>query len=68
MKFSDVGSHAVVDSHGVVTAGAAKSESFKEVVNLIKGAKVFVDAYIFTISQRKNVDREFNGLPSMVAF
>ena len=68
MKFSAAGGQDVVDSYGVVTAGAAKPESFKEAVNLVKGAKDFVDAYFFAISQHKNFDREMDGLSSMVAY
>ena len=68
MRFSAAGSHDVVDSYGVVTAGASKPESFRETINMAKGAKNFVDAYTFNISQHKNFDRELDGLSSMVAF
>lgn len=68
MSFSAAGSHDVVESYGVVTAGTAKPESFKETVNMAKGAKDFIDAYTFAISQHKNFDRELDGLSSMVAY
>ena len=68
MKFSAAGTHDVVDSYGVVTAGVAKPESFKETISLVKGAKDFIDAYTFAISQHKNFDRELDGLSSMVAY
>ncbi len=68
MSFSASGSHDVVDSYGVVTAGAAKPESFKETINMAKGAKDFIAAYTFAISQHKNFDREMDGLSSMVAY
>ena len=68
MQFSSQGSHEVVDSYGVVTTGQAKPESFRETLNMVKGAKDFIDAYTFAISQHKNFDREFDGLSSMVAY
>lgn len=68
MKFSAADSHDVVDSYGVVTAGATRQESFKETINMAKGAKDFIDAYTFNISQHKNFDRELDGLSSMVAY
>lgn len=68
MTFSSAGSHDVVDSYGVVTAGVAKLESFKETINMAKGAKDFIDIYTFNISQHRNFDREMNGMSSMVAY
>ena len=68
MRFSSVGSLDVVDSYGVVTAGAAKPQSFRETLNMVEGAKDFVNAYAFAISQHKNFDREMDGLSSMVAY
>ncbi|KAM0800276.1 catalase-like domain-containing protein [Usnea florida] len=68
MTFSAAGSHNVVDSYGVVTAGTSKPESFKEALKMDKGAKNFIDAYNFNISQHKNFNRELDGLPSMTAF
>ena len=68
MRFSAAGSHDVVDSYGVVTDGVSKPESFREIINMAEGAKNFIDAYTFNISQHKNFDRELDGLSSMVAF
>ena len=58
----------VVDSFGVVTASQTQPQSFKETVQLAKGAKDFVDAYFYAIGQHKNFDREVEGLAAMVAF
>lgn len=68
MNFSEKGSYDVVESYGVVTAGAAKPESFKEAINMVQGAKDFIDVYTFNISQHKNFDREMDGIAEMVAF
>ena len=68
MEFSALGSGDVVESYGVVTAGMTKPESFREGVRMVKGAKDFVDAYLFSISQHRNFDREMDGLSSMVAY
>jgi catalase len=66
VKFSENGD--VVESYGVVTTSTVKPESFKEAINMVKGAKDFIDAYTFAISQHKNFDRELDGLSSMVAY
>lgn len=66
MKFSS--SSDTVDSFGVVTAGQIKPESFKEAIKMVRGAKEFLDAYTYAISQHKNFDREIEGLSSMVAY
>lgn len=58
----------VVDSYGVVTAGGFESGSVKEKLNMVKGAKSFVDAYAYNISQHRNFQRELDGLAAMVAF
>ncbi|KAK8173385.1 catalase-like domain-containing protein [Phyllosticta citrichinensis] len=58
----------VVDSYGVVTAAQTQASSFKEAFQMAKGAKDFVDAYFFAISQHKNFDRELDGLSSQVAY
>ena len=68
VRFSDKGSLDVVDSYGVVTAGVAKPGNFKEAINMVKGAKDFIDVYTLNISQHKNFDREMDGLAEMVAF
>jgi len=66
VEFSESG--GVVDSYGVVTAKQTKPDSFKEVVSMAKGAKDFVEAYFFAISQHRNWQRELDGLSTMVAY
>ncbi|KAJ4292441.1 catalase 1 [Kalmusia sp. IMI 367209] len=66
MAFSTSGD--VVDSYGVVTASQVAPQSFKEAVQMAKGAKDFVDAYTWAISQHKNFERESEGLSSLVAY
>ena len=59
----------VVDSYGVVTAGGVGSPgSVREGLKMLKGAKSFLDAYAFSISQHRNFQRELDGLTSMVAY
>ncbi|KAI9733207.1 MAG: catalase A [Claussenomyces sp. TS43310] len=60
----------VVDCYGVVTAGGVGRgpSSFKEGLKMIKGAKSFIDAYAYNISQHRNFQREADGLTSMVAY
>lgn len=59
----------VVDSYGVVTASRVGGpESVVEGVKMVKGAKKFLDAYAWNISQHRNFQREVDGLTSMVAF
>lgn len=58
----------VEDSYGVVTAKMVQPQSFKEAINMAKGAKDFVDAFTFEISQHKNWDREMKGLADQVAY
>lgn len=66
MEFSASGE--VQDSYGVVTAAKIAPESFKETLQMAKGAKDFVDAYTYAISQHKNFERELKGFPMMVAY
>lgn len=66
IKFSESGE--VESSYGVVTAKQVQPQSFKEAVNMTKGAKDFVDAFTYEISQHKNWDREMEGLDEMVAY
>ncbi|KAL9533168.1 Catalase [Sphaerulina musiva] len=66
MEFS--ASEAVTNSYGVVTASKVQAESFKETVQLAKGAVDFVGAYFYAISQHKNFDRELQGFCQMVAY
>ncbi|KAF2751416.1 catalase-domain-containing protein [Sporormia fimetaria CBS 119925] len=61
-------SSAVVESYGVVTAAQVEPHGFKETLNMAKGAKDFLSAYAFAISQHKNYERELDGLASMVAY
>ena len=68
MTSSAAGSHDVVDSYGVLTAGVSTPESFTEIINMVKGAKNFIDAYTFNVSRHKNFDLKLDGLSSMVAF
>lgn len=58
----------VVDSYGVVTSSSVQPESFKEALKMAKGAKDFVSAYFYEISQHKNWDRELEGFNQMVAY
>lgn len=53
--FSAAGSPDVVDTGGVVTAGAVKPESIKEIINMAKGAKGFINVNAFNISQQKEI-------------
>lgn len=68
MKFSNPRSNEVVDHYGVVTAAATTPQSFKETLQMAKGAKDFIDAYTWEISQHRNFDRELDGLSAMVAY
>ena len=70
MKFCDAKTGHVVDSYGVVTAtGVGKGpQSLKEGWNMLKGAKNFVEAFAYNISQHRNFQREIDGLTSMVAY
>jgi len=59
----------VIDCYGVVTAGGIGDVgSFKEGLKIAKGAKNFMDAYAFNISQHRNFQRELDGLTALVAF
>lgn len=60
----------VVDSYGVVTAGGVGKgpDGIREGLKMLKGAKNFLDAYAYNISQHRNFQREIDGLTSMVAY
>lgn len=58
----------VMDSYGVVTIQDVQPNSFKDAVKMAKGAKDFVDAYTYAISQHKNYERELKGFSAMVAY
>lgn len=58
----------VVNAYGVVTVATLKAESFSEALKMMKGAKNFLDAYTYEISQHKNFNRELAGLSQMLAY
>jgi len=60
----------VVDAYGVVTAGGVgtSASSVGEALKMVKGAKNFLDAYAYNISQHRNFKRELDGLTSAVAY
>lgn len=66
IAFSNSGE--VVDSYGVVTTEQVHPESFKEVIQMAKGAKDFIGVYTFEISQHKSFEREMKGYSSIVAY
>lgn len=68
MTFSTADSHDVVESYGVVTTGRVKADGFKDALNMVKGAKDFMDAFTYNISLHRNYQRELDGLSEMVAF
>jgi len=70
MMFSAEKGGDVVDCYGVVTAGGVGNgaSGVKEGLKMLKGAKNFLDAYAFNISQHRNFKREMDGLTSMVAY
>jgi catalase len=58
-----------VEWYGVVTAGGKqKPESFKESVQILKGATDFVGKFFYQVSQHRNYQRELDGLASTIAF
>lgn len=66
MQFST--NSEAVESYGVVTVSEMKPESWKEGVEIAKGAASFLGKYQYAISQHKNFDREMDGLNTMVAY
>ncbi|KAJ3537357.1 hypothetical protein NM208_g6349 [Fusarium decemcellulare] len=58
----------VVESYGVVTLKSAHPESLKEIVNVAKNAKGFLEKFVYTISQHRCWQRELDGLSTMVAY
>jgi catalase len=69
MLFSQGESGEVVDCYGVVTAaGVGRPTGVTEALKMAKGAKNFLDAYAFNVSQHRNFKRELDGLTSMVAY
>ena len=68
MRFAQPESTAVVNSYGVVTAGAIEPENLKESVEITKGSKDFLTEYFYSISCHKHYEREVDGLAEMVAY
>lgn len=68
MEFSTTAD--VVDCYGVVTAGGVGDgpSSLGEGLEIMKGAKNFLDAYAYNIAQHRNYERELKGLTNLVAF
>jgi catalase len=66
MEFSVSGE--VTNSYGVVTVAKVAPESFKEGLQMVKGAKDFLDNYTFEMSQHRNWQRELDGLSVQVAY
>ncbi|KAK0711763.1 catalase-like domain-containing protein [Lasiosphaeris hirsuta] len=58
----------VMESYGVVTLRQTMPESFKEVVQIAKGTKAFMEEFFFAIAQHRNWDRELDGLHNQVGF
>jgi catalase len=58
----------VVEKYGVVTLGSPNADSFKEALELAKGAKAFVDNFFHVIAQHRCFERELDGLAVSVAF
>lgn len=57
----------VVNSYGVVTAFQVQADSFKEKVEIVKGATNVLESFFYEISQHRNWQRELDGLNEMVA-
>lgn len=57
-----------VSSYGIVTATQIGPKSFKKAMQTGKGAKDFVSAYTWAISQHKNFERDLAVLNAMVAY
>lgn len=68
MKFCTEEAGDVVDCYGVVTAKGVGNRPNGEGLKMVKGAKNFLDAYAYNISQHRNFQREMDGLTSMVAY
>ncbi|KAF3925362.1 Catalase-3 [Dactylellina cionopaga] len=63
----DETSREVVDSYGVVTVGGLEG-GITEVVEIMKGAKDFMGAFGYRVSQHRCWERELDGLMDLVAF
>jgi len=58
----------VVDSYGVITAAGLGNHGIKDALKMVKGAKGFLDAFAYGISQHRNFQRELDGLIDQVAY
>jgi len=58
----------VVESYGVVTLKNVHPDSLKEVVTVAKGAKGFLEKFIYVMSQHRCWAREADGLSTMIAY
>jgi catalase len=57
-----------VESYGVVTLRQPKPEALKEVVEVVKGAKGFLEKFVVNVSNHRCWQRELDGLSTMVAY
>ncbi|KAK0386017.1 hypothetical protein NLU13_5854 [Sarocladium strictum] len=57
-----------VESYGVVTLRHPKPEALKEVVEVAKGAKGFLEKFVVNVSNHRCWKRELDGLSTMVAY
>ncbi|CAM1505032.1 Fc.00g106690.m01.CDS01 [Cosmosporella sp. VM-42] len=57
-----------VESYGVVTLKQPEPESLKEVIDVARNAKGFIEKFVYAISQHRCWARELDGLNSQVAF
>jgi catalase len=58
----------VKESYGVVTLRDVKPEGLSEAVEVVKGAKGFMEQFFYGIAQHRNWERELAGLHSQVAY
>lgn len=59
---------AAQDCHGVVTLRDVRPGSLSEAVQLVKGAKGFMEQFFYGIAQHRNWERELAGWSSQVAY
>lgn len=57
-----------VESYGVVTLKGAKPENLKQVANVARNAKGFLEKFMYSVSQHRCWQRELDGLSTMVAY
>nr|GAT50676.1 predicted protein [Mycena chlorophos] len=58
----------VVEAYGVVTLRKVEAGSLREVVDIAKEGKGFLEKFFFEISQHRNFARELAGLSTQVAY